>query len=81
MVSNINLHPYGAGYYWDQHDMRFYVLIQIIAGVFQSTGWPSVVSVMGNWFGKSKRGLIMAGRRRCKLDPSLKAPCFHFIKV
>ena len=22
-------------------------------------GWPSVVSVMGNWFGKSKRGLIM----------------------
>eukprot|EP00959_Pyramimonas_sp_CCMP1952_P371915 7788014-Pyramimonas_sp.AAC.1 len=24
-----------------------------------STGWPSVVSVMGHWFGKSKRGLIM----------------------
>jgi len=25
----------------------------------QSSGWPSVVSVMGNWFGKGKRGLIM----------------------
>lgn len=32
---------------------------QIIAGVFQSTGWPSVVSVMANWYGKGKRGLVM----------------------
>ena len=39
--------------------MAFFILTQIAAGVFQSTGWPSVVSVMGNWFGKSKRGLIM----------------------
>lgn len=31
----------------------------MIAGLFQSTGWPSVVAVVGNWFGKSKRGLIM----------------------
>jgi OPA family glycerol-3-phosphate transporter-like MFS transporter 1/2 len=27
--------------------------------VFQSTGWPAVLSAMGRWFGKSKRGLIM----------------------
>ena len=39
--------------------MTYYVFVQILAGIFQSTGWPSVVSVMGNWFGKSKRGLIM----------------------
>ena len=31
----------------------------MLAGLFQSTGWPSVVAVVGNWFGKSKRGLIM----------------------
>jgi MFS transporter, OPA family, solute carrier family 37 (glycerol-3-phosphate transporter), member 1/2 len=31
----------------------------MIAGLFQSSGWPSVVAVVGNWFGKSKRGLIM----------------------
>ena len=26
---------------------------------FQSTGWPGVVAVMGNWFGKKNRGLLM----------------------
>lgn len=24
------------------------------SGLFQSTGWPCVVAVMGNWFGKSR---------------------------
>ena len=32
---------------------------QIAAGLFQSTGWPSVVSIVANWSGKGKRGLIM----------------------
>jgi OPA family glycerol-3-phosphate transporter-like MFS transporter 1/2 len=27
--------------------------------MFQATGWPGVVSVMANWFGKGRRGLIM----------------------
>jgi OPA family glycerol-3-phosphate transporter-like MFS transporter 1/2 len=27
--------------------------------LFQSTGWPSVVAIMANWFGKGKRGLVM----------------------
>ncbi|KAF6159442.1 hypothetical protein GIB67_032213 [Kingdonia uniflora] len=27
--------------------------------LFQATGWPSVVAVIGNWFGKRKMGLIM----------------------
>jgi OPA family glycerol-3-phosphate transporter-like MFS transporter 1/2 len=27
-------------------------------GVAQTTGWPGVVTVMSNWFGKKKRGLI-----------------------
>ena len=25
----------------------------------QSTGWPGVVAVMGNWFGKKRRGLLL----------------------
>ena len=29
-----------------------------MAGLFQTTGWPGVVTVVGNWFGKGKRGLI-----------------------
>lgn len=29
------------------------------AGFLQATGWPSVVAVMGNWYGKGKRGAVM----------------------
>ena len=35
------------------------VCSQITLGMFQATGWPGVVSVMANWFGKGRRGLIM----------------------
>ena len=27
-------------------------IAQIVTGCFQATGWPGVVSVMANWFGK-----------------------------
>uniref|UniRef100_A0A1D1XJD0 Putative glycerol-3-phosphate transporter 1 n=1 Tax=Anthurium amnicola TaxID=1678845 RepID=A0A1D1XJD0_9ARAE len=50
---------FGAGYWLNVHSFPYYLLIQMLAGLFQSTGWPSVVAVVGNWFGKSKRGLIM----------------------
>lgn len=33
-------------------------LVQAMGGVFQTSGWPGVVTVVGNWFGKGKRGLI-----------------------
>lgn len=29
-----------------------------MSGVFQTSGWPGVVTIVGNWFGKGKRGLI-----------------------
>lgn len=50
---------FGAGYWLNIHSFPYYLLVQMLAGLFQSTGWPSVVAVLGNWFGKSKRGLIM----------------------
>ena len=50
---------FGMGYYLNIHSVWYYVGVQMVAGVFQSTGWPSVVSVVGNWFGKGKRGLVM----------------------
>ena len=34
----------------------WYMLFWIINGFAQSTGWPAVVAVMGNWFGKN--GLV-----------------------
>ncbi|KAK9060692.1 hypothetical protein SSX86_021398 [Deinandra increscens subsp. villosa] len=50
---------FGLGFWLDVHLLGYFVIVQICCGVFQSIGWPCVVAVMGNWFGKSKRGLIM----------------------
>ncbi|XP_030382308.1 glucose-6-phosphate exchanger SLC37A2 isoform X2 [Scaptodrosophila lebanonensis] len=40
------------------HSIWYFVIMQICAGIFQTTGWPGVVTLVGRWFGKSKRGLI-----------------------
>ncbi|KAG9454446.1 hypothetical protein H6P81_007350 [Aristolochia fimbriata] len=50
---------FGMGYFWNIHFFVFYLVMQLMAGLFQATGWPSVVAVIGNWFGKRRRGLIM----------------------
>lgn len=50
---------FGMGYFWDVHYLPFYLVVQVLAGLFQSTGWPSVVSIMAHWYGKGKRGLVM----------------------
>ncbi|KAK4480617.1 hypothetical protein RD792_013695 [Penstemon davidsonii] len=50
---------FGVGYWANIHLFYYYLIVQMLAGLFQSTGWPSVVAVVGNWFGKKKRGLIM----------------------
>ncbi|KAI4332748.1 hypothetical protein L6164_017631 [Bauhinia variegata] len=50
---------FGMGFWGNIHNYYYFLIVQVIAGLFQSTGWPSVVAVVGNWFGKKKRGLIM----------------------
>lgn len=50
---------FGIGYWGNIHSFYYFLGVQMLAGLFQSTGWPSVVAVVGNWFGKKKRGLIM----------------------
>ncbi|KAM7273717.1 hypothetical protein ACFE04_028381 [Oxalis oulophora] len=50
---------FGIGYWANIHNFYYFLILQVLAGLFQSTGWPSVVAVVGNWFGKKKRGLIM----------------------
>uniref|UniRef100_A0A8D0G6E2 Glucose-6-phosphate exchanger SLC37A2 n=1 Tax=Sphenodon punctatus TaxID=8508 RepID=A0A8D0G6E2_SPHPU len=50
---------FGLGYFWNIHMLWYFVVIQIFNGLVQTTGWPSVVTCVGNWFGKGKRGLIM----------------------
>lgn len=50
---------FGLAYWLSVHLLGYFVGVQIICGLFQSIGWPCVVAVVGNWFGKAKRGLIM----------------------
>nr|XP_019921396.2 glucose-6-phosphate exchanger SLC37A2 isoform X3 [Crassostrea gigas] len=50
---------FGMGYFWNIHNIAFFIGIQVIGGLVQSSGWPSVVTCVGNWYGKGKRGLIM----------------------
>ncbi|KAK9075209.1 hypothetical protein SSX86_003530 [Deinandra increscens subsp. villosa] len=50
---------FGIGYWANIHNFYYYLTVQMLAGLFQSTGWPSVVAVIGNWFKKSNRGLVM----------------------
>ncbi|KAM4558007.1 glucose-6-phosphate exchanger SLC37A1 isoform 2-T2 [Odontesthes bonariensis] len=50
---------FGLGYIYDIHNLAFYISVQVVNGLVQTTGWPSMVTCIGNWFGKGRRGLIM----------------------
>lgn len=50
---------FGMGYFWGVHSLAYFVLVQMAAGAFQSSGWPSVVSVVANWHGGQRLGFIM----------------------
>uniref|UniRef100_A0AAY4BSF0 Major facilitator superfamily (MFS) profile domain-containing protein n=1 Tax=Denticeps clupeoides TaxID=299321 RepID=A0AAY4BSF0_9TELE len=50
---------FGLGHIFNIHSLGFYIFTQVANGLVQTTGWPSVVTCIGNWFGKGKRGLIM----------------------
>ncbi|GFY83569.1 major facilitator superfamily protein [Actinidia rufa] len=39
---------FGVGYWANIHFFYYYLIVQMLAGLFQSTGWPSVVAVVGN---------------------------------
>lgn len=50
---------FGFGYWLDIHSFRYYSFVQILAAALQSTGWPCVVAVVGNWVGQKRRGLVL----------------------
>jgi OPA family glycerol-3-phosphate transporter-like MFS transporter 1/2 len=50
---------FGVGFFVNIHSIAYYIVVQILGGIAQSTGWPGVVAVMANWFGKGNRGFIM----------------------
>ncbi|XP_030633177.1 sugar phosphate exchanger 3 [Chanos chanos] len=40
------------------YNVYFYCCLWVLNGLLQSSVWPCVVAVMGNWFGKSGRGFV-----------------------
>uniref|UniRef100_A0A3Q3JI49 Glucose-6-phosphate exchanger SLC37A2 n=1 Tax=Monopterus albus TaxID=43700 RepID=A0A3Q3JI49_MONAL len=59
LMSGLFTALFGLGFYWKIHSLWYYAVIQVMNGLVQTTGWPSVVACVGNWFGKGKRGFIM----------------------
>jgi OPA family glycerol-3-phosphate transporter-like MFS transporter 1/2 len=49
---------FGITYTFQIHVLYYFIIIQILTGIAQTTGWPAVVSAVGNWFGSAKKGLI-----------------------
>lgn len=56
--SGVFSYLFGIAKSYGVHTISYFIFVQALAGVFQTTGWPAVVAVLGNWFGKGKRGLI-----------------------
>uniref|UniRef100_A0A4W3H5U6 Sugar phosphate exchanger 3 n=1 Tax=Callorhinchus milii TaxID=7868 RepID=A0A4W3H5U6_CALMI len=40
------------------YNKYLYCFLWILVGLLQSTGWPCVVAILGNWFGKAGRGFL-----------------------
>eukprot|EP00850_Spirogloea_muscicola_P001918 SM000007S20878 [mRNA] locus=s7:701121:703294:+ [translate_table: standard] len=49
---------FGAAQFLGIHSLAYFIAVQVVGGLLQATGWPCVVSVMANWHGKGKRGLV-----------------------
>jgi OPA family glycerol-3-phosphate transporter-like MFS transporter 1/2 len=49
---------FGLAHSLEIHHLYYFVIIQILSGIAQTTGWPAVVAAVGNWFGSAKKGLI-----------------------
>lgn len=58
ILSGLLLYAFGMSFYLNIHSMTYFVIIQILSGAVQTTGWPTVVTCIGNWFEPTSRGAI-----------------------
>ncbi|XP_076441343.1 sugar phosphate exchanger 3-like [Babylonia areolata] len=59
-LTSVMVFVYGCVFEWlHWYSQPAYLVVWILNGFLQSTGWPCVVTVMGNWFGKGSRGLVL----------------------
>ncbi|CAM1313996.1 SLC37A3 (predicted) [Pycnogonum litorale] len=60
ILSSITVFAFGCLSKWiSVYSEAYYCVIWGMNGLLQATGWPCVVAIASNWFGKSNRGLIL----------------------
>uniref|UniRef100_A0A667IEI2 Sugar phosphate exchanger 3 n=1 Tax=Lynx canadensis TaxID=61383 RepID=A0A667IEI2_LYNCA len=57
------------------YNKGLYCCLWIGNGLLQSTGWPCVVAVMGNWFGKAGRGVVFGLWSACASVGNILGAC------
>lgn len=58
LFSGFFCYAFGFAKTKDIHSLTYFMIIQGLGGIFQTTGWPGVVTIVSRWCGKAKRGLI-----------------------
>lgn len=49
---------FGMSYYLHIHSLMFFMIVAILSGMVEATGWPAVIAIIGGWFGSRKKGFI-----------------------
>uniref|UniRef100_A0A8C3WZ74 Sugar phosphate exchanger 3 n=1 Tax=Catagonus wagneri TaxID=51154 RepID=A0A8C3WZ74_9CETA len=57
------------------YNKALYCCLWVVNGLLQSTGWPCVVAVMGNWFGKAGRGVVFGLWSACASVGNILGAC------
>jgi len=58
IMSGVMTFLFGVAFNAGIRSIWYFLFIQLICGMFQSSGWPGVVTVVANWFGEGRRGLM-----------------------
>ncbi|CAG0879510.1 unnamed protein product [Cyprideis torosa] len=58
IFSGIFTYLFGIAKSYQIHSFAYFFIVQLLCGLCQTSGWPGVVSCVGNWFGEARRGLI-----------------------
>lgn len=57
-LSGIGVILFGLAPVFNIHSFSYFVVVNIISGLAQSTGWPSLVTIMSRYFGHNSRGTV-----------------------
>uniref|UniRef100_A0A6B2FY01 Glucose-6-phosphate exchanger SLC37A2 (Trinotate prediction) n=1 Tax=Myxobolus squamalis TaxID=59785 RepID=A0A6B2FY01_MYXSQ len=49
----------GLGYYFEIHNLSYYIVFQVLNGVIQSAGWPSIIPIVSSWIPTKTMGTIL----------------------